>query len=221
MPRADKLSFENDDGTIMAEEIFQQQLLSYRPIPPPPQLPDCPEEEEAQGGEAPPAPAQPAAKPAASPAGKAPARGAGGRGGGAAPAKSNAAAEARAKQLGGEAEVRAQVVAVRDGLSRGLDALAALAAGDPAFTAGQLDGLRPLVLPLLTSPLVGARAAFGCCRQLAACLPGELGGAALPLACSLRLAQLTEKVGAGRRGRVCTGVARRQCGHLTMPLTPL
>lgn len=140
--RADKLSFENDDGTIMAEEIFQEQLLSYRPVPPPTQLPDCPEPSgpsaEVRAAEPAPAAAAAAAKPAAK-AG-APARGAGSRpaaagkpAGGA--AKSNAAAEARAKQLGGEAEVRAKVVAVRDELSRGLAALAALAAGDRAFTA--------------------------------------------------------------------------------------
>ncbi|KAL4444093.1 hypothetical protein ABPG75_011830 [Micractinium tetrahymenae] len=202
----DKLSFENDDGTIMAEEIFQQQLLSYRPVPPPTQLPDCPEPAgpPAAAAAAEPAPAAAAAAAATKPAGKAgtPARGAGGHpvaAGGkpaAGAAKSNAAAEARAKQLAGEAEVRARVVAVRDELSRGLAALAALAAGDRAFTADKLDILRPRVLPLLTSPFVGAAAAFDCCRELAACLPGgELPGAALPIACSLRLVMLTEKEG--------------------------
>jgi hypothetical protein len=60
----------------------------------------------------------------------------------------------------------------------------------------QLDSLRPLVLPLLTSPLVGSTAALDCCRELAACLPGpDLSGAALPIACSLRLVMLTQKVG--------------------------
>ncbi len=148
--RADKLSFENDDGTIMAEEIFQEQLLSYRPVPPPTQLPDCPEPSgppaEKPAAEPVPAAATTPTKPAAK-AG-APARGAGSRpaaaggkpAGGA--AKSNAAAEARAKQLGGEAEVRAKVVAVRDELSRGLAALAALAAGDRAFTAEKV-GAQP------------------------------------------------------------------------------
>ncbi|KAL4419436.1 hypothetical protein ABPG77_006363, partial [Micractinium sp. CCAP 211/92] len=200
----DKLSFENDDGTIMAEEIFQKQLLSYRPVPPPTQLPDCPEPAgppaEKPAAQLVPAAATTPTKPAAK-AG-APARGAGSRpaaaggkpAGGA--AKSNAAAEARAKQLGGEADVRAKVLAVRDELSRGLAALAALAAGDRAFTAEKLDILRPRVLPLLTSPFVGSGAAFDCCRELAACLPGgELPSAALPIACSLRLVMLTEKEG--------------------------
>ena len=50
---ADKLSFENEDGTIMAEEIFQQQLLSYRPIPAPHHLPDCPEERGPAAADAP------------------------------------------------------------------------------------------------------------------------------------------------------------------------
>ncbi|EFN56582.1 hypothetical protein CHLNCDRAFT_144295 [Chlorella variabilis] len=188
----DKLSFENEDGTIMAEEIFQRQLLTYRPIPPPTHLPDCPQEQQqqplGQGQQAAAAEAAPVAAPAAKPgaAGKAggtPARGAGGRptAGGKAggPAKSNAAAEARARQLGGEAE---------------------------------LDTLRPLVLPLLTSPLVGATAAFDCCRQLARCLPGELGGAALPLACALRLVMLTQQEGAAAdwqslAGRRCVAEA--------------
>lgn len=144
---ADKLSFENEDGTIMAEEIFQQQLLSYRPIPAPHQLPDCPEERGPSPAAAEAAPAAAATDGAAAgkPAGGRPAPGrgvgrpaaAGGRGGAAAP-KSNAAAEARQKQLAGEAEVRAKVVAVRDGLRRGLAALAAVAAGNPAFTAEQV-----------------------------------------------------------------------------------
>ena len=60
----------------------------------------------------------------------------------------------------------------------------------------QLDVFRPLAFPLLTSPLVGATAAFDACRTLASCLPvAELSGAALPIACSLRLVMLTQKVG--------------------------
>ncbi|PRW50843.1 Translational activator GCN1 isoform A [Chlorella sorokiniana] len=219
---ADKLSFENEDGTIMAEEIFQQQLLSYRPIPAPHQLPDCPEERgPAAADAAPAAPAadgQPAAAAAAGgkPAGGRPAAGrgagrpaaAGGRGGGAAP-KSNAAAEARQKQLAGEAEVRAKVVGVRDGLRRGLAALAAVAGGNRAFTAEQLDVFCPLAFPLLTSPLVGATAAFDACSTLAGCLPvPELSGAALPIACSLRLVLLTQKEGAAADWQHLSG---RQC----------
>lgn len=149
---ADKLSFENDDGTIMAEEIFQQQLLSYRPIPPPTKLPDCPDEQqpaaaaaaaEHAASDAPStAPSAAASKPSG--AGRGSSAAAGGRGGGrgAAAPKSSAAAEARLKQLAGEAEVRAKVVAVRDGLTRGLRALAALATGDRAFTAEQVGWRR-------------------------------------------------------------------------------
>lgn len=60
--------------------------------------------------------------------------------------------------------------------------------------AAQLDVFRPLAFPLLTSPLVGATAAFDACRTLAGCLPvPELSSAALPLACSLRLVMLTQK----------------------------
>jgi hypothetical protein len=205
---ADKLSFESEDGTIMAEEIFQRQLLSYRPIPPPTQLPDCPEEQQPGHQHAAASPSAAAASPAAAAAAAAsrpngaakPAplsrgaggRPAGGRGGGA--GKNNAAAEARVKQLAAEAEVRSKVAAVGAELARALAALAAAASGDRAFTSTKLDVLRPLVLPLLTSPLVGATAAFDCCRQLAACLPGQLAAAALPVTCSLRLIELTEQV---------------------------
>ena len=228
---AEKLSFENDDGTIMAEEIFQEQLLSYRPIPPPAQLPDCPEpsgpaaEPAAAAAAAPAAPARGAA--AAGTAGPA-ARGAGARpaaaGGRGAPGKSNAAAEARVKQLGGEAEVRAKVVGVRDGLSRGLAALAALAAGNPAFTAQQLDALRPLVLPLLRSPFVGGGAAFECCAALAGALPGDLSSQARTIACSLRLVMLTEAEGdaadwqhLARRRCVCGAVSALQAATGGVP----
>jgi hypothetical protein len=147
---ADKLSFENEDGTIMAEEIFQEALLSYRPIPPPHQLPDCPPEQ-ARGAAAAAAAAAPpagsegasAAKPTAGAAGRGAGRGSG-RGAAAggrvssAGGKSTEASEARAKQLAAEAEVRSKVVAVRNELSRGLAALAAAAAGDRAFTAEQV-----------------------------------------------------------------------------------
>lgn len=60
---------------------------------------------------------------------------------------------------------------------------------------------RPLAFPLLTSPLVGATAAFDACRTLAGCLPVvELSGAALPIACSLRLVMLTQKASLGVGG---------------------
>ncbi|KAI3427088.1 hypothetical protein D9Q98_007027 [Chlorella vulgaris] len=217
----DKLSFESEDGTIMAEEIFQRQLLSYRPIPPPTQLPDCPEEQQPGHRHAAASPAAATAAPAAAAAAAArpngaakaapPSRGAGGRanggrGGGA--GKNNAAAEARVKQLAAEAEVRSKVARVGAELARALAALAAAASGDRAFTSTKLDVLRPLVLPLLTSPLVGATAAFDCCRQLAACLPGQLAAAALPVTCSLRLIELTEQEGSAAQWQP---LAHRQC----------
>jgi hypothetical protein len=82
----------------------------------------------------------------------------------------------------------------------------------------QLDILRPLVLPLLTSPFVGATAAFDCCRELAACLPGELAASALPLACSLRLVMLTEKVSGhpGPTGMLAINFLLASCCCLTV-----
>lgn len=162
----------------MAEEIFQEQLLSYRPVPPPTRLPDCPE---AAGPDAGPAsaPATPApedSKPGAAGAkpGARPAAGAGGRGGrGAGAPKSNAAAEARVKQLAGEAEVRAKVVAVRDGLARGLRALAALASGDRSFTA---DQVRLCSLCSSSAAAVGW-ASTADCRAALARVDGSVGAA--------------------------------------------
>eukprot|EP00887_Chlorella_sp_A99_P001204 scaffold14.g1204.t1 len=202
----DKLSNEDEGGSIIPGEIFEEMLSTYSPIPPVAALPDVPPAAAPAAAAAPPAaPATPApapaagtkAKPAAaatrpSVAAERAARGikpAGAKPGG----LSTEAAKARRAQLEAEAAVRARVEAVREALARGLAALGAAAAGRPAFTAAQLGTFGPPVLPLLTSPLVGGSAAFDCARRLAACLPGELARAAQPLAASLRLVALTQR----------------------------
>ena len=67
-----------------------------------------------------------------------------------------------------------------------------------------------LVMPLLGSPLVGESAAFTAAHALAASLPGELGRAALAVACSLRLVELYEHEGARllRRAQELSSVNR-------------
>jgi len=119
------------------------------------------------------------------------ARGGGGRpGGGKAPVK-DAAAEARAKQLKNEAQIRVGVIAIRETLIKGLSCLGAFSGGNAKFTANHLEELAAPVFPLLTSPLVGSIAAFGCLQQLAACIPGSPGWRALDIAAALRLVAIT------------------------------
>ena len=67
-----------------------------------------------------------------------------------------------------------------------------------------------LVMPLLGSPLVGESAAFTAAHALAASLPGELGRAALAVACSLRLVELYKHDGARllRRAQESSSVSR-------------
>jgi len=108
-----------------------------------------------------------------------------------------------ALDAGDAAQVRARVVGVRDGLARGLRALAGAAVGNLAFTAQRLEAYAALVVPLLSSPLVGEGAAFAAAHALAASLPGALGRDALAVACSLRLVELGQGEGAARRGAVC------------------
>ncbi len=95
------------------------------------------------------------------------------------------------------------MVGVRDRLARGLRALAGAALGNLAFTAQRLEAYAGLVVPLLSSPLVGEGAAFAAAHALAASLPGALGRDALAVACSLRLVELGQGEGAARRGAVC------------------
>ena len=112
------------------------------------------------------------------------------------PAK-DAAAEARARQLKTEAEVRAGVVAIRETLSKGLTALGAFGSGDPVFTAAHLAEMAAPALPLLTSTLVGPVAAFDCVRQLAGCIAGAPGWRALDVAAGLRLVAIADDAAAG------------------------
>ena len=99
----------------------------------------------------------------------------------------DAAAEARARQLKNEAEIRAGVVELRESLAKGLTALGAFSGGNSTFSAEHLEELAAPALPFLTSPLVSSVAAFGCVRQLAGCIPGAPGWRALDIAAALRL----------------------------------
>lgn len=66
-------------------------------------------------------------------------------------------------------------------------ALASTVAGNPAYAAQQLDDLKPLVLPLLASPIVGEGSAYDAAYALARCLPGALHDAAFAVASALQM----------------------------------
>ena len=90
------------------------------------------------------------------------------------------------------AQIRERVLGIQRRLKTGLRALAGAAAGDRAWTAEHLDGLKALAQPLLASPLVGEGAAFDAVHALARALPEALGDEALSVACSLRLVELAK-----------------------------
>lgn len=77
--------------------------------------------------------------------------------------------------------------AIKDRLDTGLTALAAAVTGNPSFAAQQLDDLKPLVLPLLASPLVGEGSAYDAAHTLARCLPSALQDAAYAVASALQM----------------------------------
>jgi hypothetical protein len=193
--RAGRLSNEHTDGAMIPAELFEEMLAApdgaavAPPVFPPPAAPAAPPLGAASG----------AAKPAAGAAAPRPSMAAAAAAkGGRKPAARDPAVEARVRQLAAEAEARAAVVAIRERLAAGLDALAAFAAGDAAYTLAHLGELSAPALPLLTSPLVGDGAALRVARALAATLPGALGAAAGDVAAALRLAARAERPAAPR-----------------------
>lgn len=84
---------------------------------------------------------------------------------------------------------------IKDRLDRGLTALASAVSGNQSFAAQQLDGLKPLVLPLLGSPLVGEGSAYDAAYALARCLPTALHDAAYAVATSLQLVIQSQQEG--------------------------
>lgn len=92
-------------------------------------------------------------------------------------------------------QTRADVQAIKDRLDTGLTALASAVEGNPAFAAQQLDDLKPLVLPLLASPLVGEGSAYDAAYALARCLPSSLHSAAYAVATSLQMVIQSQQQG--------------------------
>lgn len=92
-------------------------------------------------------------------------------------------------------QTRADVQAIKDRLDRGLTALAAAVKGNPDFAAEQLDDLKPVVLPLLASPLVGEGSAYDAAYALAQCLPTALRTAAYAVASALQMVIQSQQQG--------------------------
>jgi hypothetical protein len=84
-------------------------------------------------------------------------------------------------------QTRADIQAIKDRLDKGLAALAAAVTGNQAYAAKQLDDLKPFVLPLLASPVVGEGSAYDAAYALARCLPGALHDAAFAVASALQM----------------------------------
>jgi hypothetical protein len=188
-----RTSNENEDGSLIPVELFEEMMADKSSIKPPVFHPSALLEEESvdSAGVSGQTKAKPSSAVRPSVAAAQAARGGGKPAGGKAPVK-DAAAEARAKQLKNEAQIRAGVIAIRETLIKGLSALGAFSGGNPVFTADHLEELAAPVVPLLTSPLVGPIAAFGCVQQLAACIPGSPGWRALDIAAALRLVAITD-----------------------------
>lgn len=89
--------------------------------------------------------------------------------------KEDPAAAARKKQLALEAEVRLNVVILRDKLSRSLYTLGNFAHGAREITAENLLQISRPCMELLSSPLVGDSSALECLNKIIACIPGIIG----------------------------------------------
>ena len=92
-------------------------------------------------------------------------------------------------------QTRADIQAIKDRLDTGMAALASTVAGNPAYAAKQLDDLKPLVLPLLASPIVGEGSAYDAAYALARCLPGALHDAAFAVASALQMVMQSQLEG--------------------------
>ena len=89
--------------------------------------------------------------------------------------KEDPAAAARKKQLAAEAEVRLEVVELRDTLSRHLRALGNFAHGARILAFERLSEISSPCLNLLSSPLVGDSSALECINRIISCIPGIIG----------------------------------------------
>ena len=110
-------------------------------------------------------------------------------------------------------QTRADVQAIKDRLDTGLTALASAVSGNPSYAATQLDDLKPLVLPLLGSPLVGEGSAYDAAYALARSLPAALHDAAYAVASALQTV-----VQSRLQGRFCAAVAAAAACALTKSL---
>lgn len=119
-------------------------------------------------------------------------------------------------------QTRAEIQAIKERLDTGLAALASTVTGNPAYAAQQLDDLKPLVLPLLASPIVGEGSAYDAAYALARCLPGALHDAAFAVASALQMVMQSQLDGRPRTLPVTlwltylalmpsTGVSYQQC----------
>ena len=193
-----KTSNENEDGSIIPVELFEEMLADKSTISPPifpPSMETLLLADDEKVATKANGPSSTAVRPSQQVAAAGNARG-GGKSAGKGPVK-DPAAEARAKQLRFEAEMRAGVVAIREKLATGLTALGAFASGasPSSFTVDHLGELAAPALPLLTSPLVGGTTAFECVSKLAACISGPPGYIAVDIAAALRLVAQTDASG--------------------------
>lgn len=92
-------------------------------------------------------------------------------------------------------QTRADIQAIKQRLDTGMAALASTVAGNPAYAAKQLDDLKPLVLPLLASPIVGEGSAYDAAYALARCLPAALHDAAFAVASALQMVMQSQLEG--------------------------
>lgn len=108
-------------------------------------------------------------------------------------------------------QTRADIQAIKDRLDIGMAALASTVAGNPAYAAQQLDDLKPLVLPLLASPIVGEGSAYDAAYALARCLPGALHNAAFAVASALQMVMQSRQEGKTPLCIILTSDTRCSC----------
>jgi hypothetical protein len=89
--------------------------------------------------------------------------------------KEDPAAAARRKQIAQEAEIRLEVVQLRETLSTYLLALGNFASGAKSEVQSRLIGVAEPCLRFLASPLLGASSALQCLNLIISCLPGLIG----------------------------------------------
>ena len=106
--------------------------------------------------------------------------------------KEDPAAAARKAQLVQEAEVRLELVELRDEISKVLLAVGNFASGARAVACERLSELTRPCAAFLSSPLVGDSAALRCMNLIIACIPGIIGRSHTTLAACFHLIQKEE-----------------------------